>query len=93
MISRLFNYDFKTHFGLFLVYNIPYMIAIFTTMLGLALGVDIVDDWAEMLFINYWYDGHLFDDVVAWRIHVILNILIFLFVLFGSDNDDDEYYW
>ena len=79
------QYNFKLHFGLFLLYNTPLFAGLITMLIvKLFFGgfFDFISHLPE-IFQIYFYDGIcIFGDVPTWRIHLAANIIISLFVLF-----------
>lgn len=79
------QYNFKTHIGLFLLYNVPLFSCLLTVLIfKLFFGgfFDFISHLPE-IFQIYFYDGIcIIGDTPTWRIHLAANIIIFLFVFF-----------
>jgi len=69
------KYDFISHLGLFIIYNIPFIISfLFLSLILLDFRWERID--------NYFWDGKLFYYIPAKYIHLLINCYIFYTVKF-----------
>lgn len=76
--SFLKDYDKNTHIGVFLLYNIFYILTIFIWFFNLILGGELVR--TDLTFLgftkSYFFTGE-FITLDAWRIHLVINLILF----------------
>ena len=76
--SFLKDYDKNTHIVFFLLYNIVYILTIFIWFFNLILGGELVR--TDLTFLgftkSYFFTGE-FITLDAWRIHLVINLILF----------------
>lgn len=70
-----FKYDFITHLGLFIIYNLPFIIVYIVSML-------VFQNLQLEKLNNYFWNGELFYYFPAKWIHLLINCYIFYLVKF-----------
>lgn len=72
------DYDKDTHIGGFLLYNIFYILAVFVWFFNLILGGELVSsDFNLIDFTKSYFLTGEFLTLDAWRIHLVVNIILF----------------
>lgn len=82
-MKKTFNwrYDFASHLGLFILYNVFFLLFMVGFSLLSLFGDPMIGKTA-IYFNNYWWDGELFYLFPAKYVHLIINVYIFLLVKF-----------
>lgn len=75
--SFLKDYDKDTHIGLFLIYNILYLVTFVCWLFLFILGFEFENGFSIIKFTkDYFFTGE-FVTLDAWRIHLVINLILF----------------
>lgn len=79
--SFLKDYDKDTHIGLFLIYNILYLVTFVCWLFLFILGFEFENGFSIIKFTkDYFFTGE-FITLDAWRIHLVINLILFFMCL------------
>jgi hypothetical protein len=79
--SFLKDYDKDTHIGLFLIYNILYLVTFVCWLFLFILGFEFENGFSIIKFTkDYFFTGE-FVTLDAWRIHLVINLILFFMCL------------
>ena len=89
LYNEIKKYDYFSHMGLFLLYNSPIIIGIISLFIIKTLfgGIGKFLSTLPKFIQLYFYDGAcIIGDTPTWRLHLGINFLIFLFVIFKLEE-------
>jgi hypothetical protein len=88
------DYDKDTHFGIFLLYNLFYILVFGFWFIHLILGGELIkNDFTIIGFtMDYFFTGEL-ATLDAWKIHLLINIVLFFKCLdYGKTERNKKIY-
>jgi len=88
------DYDKDTHLGLFLLYNLFYIIVFGLWFIHLILGGELIrPDFTILKFtMDYFFTGELVT-LDTWKIHLLINIILFFKCLdYGKTEKNKKVY-
>jgi len=88
------DYDKDTHLGLFLLYNLFYIIVFGLWFIHLILGGELIrPDFTILKFtMDYFFTGEL-ATLDTWKIHLLINIILFFKCLdYGKTEKNKKVY-
>lgn len=88
------DYDKDTHLGLFLLYNLFYIIVFGLWFIHLILGGELISpDFTILKFtMDYFFTGEL-ATLDAWKIHLLINLILFFKCLdYGKTEKNKKVY-
>ena len=88
------DYDKDTHFGIFLLYNLFYILVFGFWFIHLILGGELIkNDFTIIGFtMDYFFTGEL-ATLDAWKIHLLINIILFFKCLdYGKTERNKKIY-
>ena len=75
------DYDKDKHIGLFLIYNIFYIVTFVCWLFLFILGFEFENGFSIIKFTkDYFFTGE-FVTLDAWRIHLVINLILFFMCL------------
>jgi hypothetical protein len=85
LFGPFIKYDFISHLGIFILYNLPFLCGLLCLFIIEFIFGNIfaqINNYTNA-FSSYFYDG---DCIIGgnpmWKVHLSLNVLIFLYVFF-----------